>query len=101
MCAEVEDGIKVSDVIKNFLNNNKSLILSFLNIEMVTSSFLNTAIGVLYKDFSDEQIKLLLKVEDMQPFDIILLKRVIETAKEYYKNPKKVEQSVNEVLEEK
>lgn len=67
---------------------------------MLTSAFLNTAIGLLYKDFSEEDVKEYLKVADLSPTDTALLKRVVETAKMYYKNPERIEQSVKEILEE-
>lgn len=100
ICVEAEDGKKVYDVICEFLKQKKKLVLSFLNVTMLTSAFLNTAIGLLYKDFSEEDVKEYLKVADLAPTDTALLKRVVETAKMYYKNPERIEQSVKEILEE-
>lgn len=100
ICVEADDGKKVSNIVSEFLKNDKPLVLSFLNVEMLTSAFLNTAIGVLYKDFTEEKIKALLKVEDMQPVDVKLLKRVVDNAKLYYKDPKRLEESIKKVLEE-
>ena len=34
----------------------------------------------------------------MQPDDIALLKRVVETAKEYFKDPKRFDKAVQEVI---
>ncbi len=100
ICVEADDGRKVYDVICEFIKQKQPLILSFMNVNMLTSAFLNTAIGLLYKDFSEQEVKNTLTVEDLSPTDIILLKRVVDTAKEYYKNPEKMEQSVKEILEE-
>ena len=85
---------------KKFIRQNKPVVLSFLNITMLTSAFLNTAIGALYKDFSENDVKKFLKVEDLTSTDTVLLKRVVDTAKLYYKNPKRIEQSVKEILGE-
>ena len=100
ICVETDDGKKVYDVICEFIRQNKPVVLSFLNITMLTSAFLNTAIGALYKDFSENDVKEFLKVEDLTSTDTVLLKRVVDTAKLYYKNPKRIEQSVKEILGE-
>jgi hypothetical protein len=70
---------------------------------MLTTAFLNTAIGQLYKDFSEEFIRENLKVENMTETGKIILKRVVDTAKLRYNDPdfyKKLQQSVDEILEQ-
>ena len=99
ICIEAEDGRKVSDIISQFLNKDRHITLSFLNIEILTSAFLNTAIGLLYKDYTEDKIKAYLNVKDLRPADAVLLKRVIDTAKNYYKNPEMMEKSVQDILE--
>lgn len=37
-------------------------------------------------------------VKDMQPDDLALLKRVVVTAKQYFKDPQKFDQAVQETL---
>ena len=55
-CISPEDGQKIYKLIAGALNDGKVVQLSFLNITMVITAFLNEAIGVLYKDFSREAI---------------------------------------------
>jgi hypothetical protein len=55
----------------------------------LTAAFLNAAIGQLYGKFKEDQIRAQLKVKDMQPDDFALLKRVVDTAKQYFRNPKR------------
>lgn len=100
ICVEAEDGQKVYEVLYDFLSKKQVVILSFLNVTMITSAFFNTAIGLLYKDISEEDIKKFLKLEDLQPADAVLLKRVVETAKLYFKEPERLEKSIQEILEE-
>lgn len=100
ICVEAEDGLKVSAIIRDFISNKKKIQLSFLNVKMLTSAFLNTAIGILYKDFSDEDIKTYLSVTDIDSTDAVLLKRVVETAKAFYSDPDRIRNSLNEILEE-
>ena len=45
-------------------------------------------------------MKTYLKVKNLQPADIVLLKRVVDTAKMYYKNPEHMEESVKKILDE-
>lgn len=99
ICIEAEDGKKVSSIISEFLNNDQHITLSFLNVEILTSAFLNTAIGILYKDYPEDKIRAFVSVKHLRAADAVLLKRVIETAKNYYKNPTMIEDSVQEILE--
>lgn len=99
-CIEATDGQKVYDLITKSFNSEKSVTLSFLNVKILTTAFLNTAIGQLYKDYSEENIKLHLKVIDITQSGLISLKRVVETAKLYYKDPEAMERSIKEILGE-
>ncbi len=97
-CVDAEDGQKVYDMIEKIIKQNKPVLISFKNIEMLTSAFLNTAIGQLYRDFDEEIVKTNVSAEDLQNEDKALLKRVIDTAKLYYKDPEKMERTINEII---
>lgn len=100
LCVEADDGKKVYDVISQFIKQKQPIVLSFLNVAMLTSAFLNTAIGLLYKDFSEEDIRKYLSVADVDATDKVLLKRVVDTAKLFYAEPERIKNSLKEVLEE-
>ena len=87
-CVTSSDGQKVYERIAAALKEKCDVTLSFMGITTLTAAFLNTAIGQLYGIFSEEQIRALLKVQDMQSDDLVLLKRVVETAKQYFKDLK-------------
>jgi hypothetical protein len=99
-CIEAGDGQKVFEMISKVLRDNKSVKISFQNVEMLTSAFLNVAVGQVYKDFSEDDIKKRVSVEQMAPDDMALLKRVTSTAKLYYKDPERMEKSINEIMGE-
>jgi hypothetical protein len=99
-CVESEDGQKVFELISKAFNENRTVVLSFLNVEMLTTAFLNSAIGQLYGVFSDEKIKTSLVVENLTQSGIVSLKRVVETAKLFYKDPEAMQRSINEILGE-
>jgi hypothetical protein len=97
-CVDVEDGEKVFEVLKKILEQDNKAVISFLNVEMLTSAFLNTAVGRLYGLFSHEKLKSSLSVKDISDDDKLLLKKVTDTAKAYYKNKEKTEKIENEIL---
>jgi Icc-related predicted phosphoesterase len=99
-CVEADDGQKLYDLIKMALQEGKKVKLSFQNVEMLTSAFLNIAIGQLYRDFEEDKIKKSLSVEHLCLEDKTLLKRVTSTAKLYYKDPERMQNSINEILGE-
>jgi hypothetical protein len=72
--------------------------VSFRNVTSLTSAFLNAAIGQLYGSFNEEEIRAKLQVEDVEPEDLELLKRVVDTAKEYFKDPDVHRAATNEML---
>ncbi len=100
LCVASDDGQKVYERIASTLKEDRSVTVSFLNVSSVTSAFLNAAIGQLYGTFSEDQIRSKLKVKDMQPDDLALLKRVVETAKQYFKDPKRFNRAVKEAIED-
>jgi hypothetical protein len=100
LCVSAEDGEKVFDRLKNALQEGKKITISFLNVEMLTSAFLNAAIGRLYGIFNEQKIKESLSVMDIKKEDWMLIKRVTDTAKLYYKNPERMEQTIREILGE-
>jgi len=98
LCVASEDGQKVYDRIESVLREGRTVTASFRNVTSLTSAFLNAAIGQLYGSFSEDEIRAKLRVQDMEPDDRALLKRVVDTAKEYFKDPHRFEQVVEEVL---
>lgn len=89
LCVASGDGQKVYDRIAAILKQKRRVSLSFRNVSTLTSAFLNTAIGQLYGEFNEKQIRTLLKVEDMESDDVALLKRVVDTAKRYFQDPER------------
>lgn len=97
---EAEDGQKVFDLIVKAFKDEKTVRLSFQNIEMLTTAFLNTAVGQLYNDFTEGFIKENLSVSDISESGKVALKRVVDTAKLYYKDPEALKRSIDEISED-
>ena len=97
-CVAVDDGQKVYKHLDAALKANQKVVLSFHNVTALTTAFLTAAVGELYRTFSEEEIQSLLKVEDIEPDDLALLKCVVRDVKLYFKDPQRFNQVVREVM---
>lgn len=86
LCISAEDGQKIYEKIVNLLDAKKNVNISFENVTMIISLFLNISIGQLYGKYSEDFIKSNIKVEGLFDDDLELLKRVVDNAKKYYSN---------------
>lgn len=93
-CVDVDDGQLLYDWLHRTLKAKQVIALDFQSIEMITPTFLNIAIGQLYRDFAVEFIRAHLTVVNMLPEDIVLLKRVVDTAKLFYSDPERLQNSI-------
>ena len=98
LCVASKDGQKVFEQIQQALKDGKNVRLSFQNVENLTSAFLNAAVGQLYGFFDSNLLKERLSVTDIEKDDLALLKRVIDTAKQYFKDPAVIEAVRREVM---
>ncbi len=100
LCVASGDGQKVYEQIAKALAKRLEVDLSFANVQSLTSAFLNAAIGQLYGNFSESKIRKSLKVSEMAQEDLVLLKRVVDTAKQYFKDPERIKRARNAGLGE-
>ena len=83
---EAEDGQKIYELVNEAISNGQKVALSFLDMETLTNEFLDTAIGQLYRDNSNEFIKAHLEITNISVSGKIVLKRVVNIAKSYFTN---------------
>ncbi len=93
LCISVEDGQKVFDKVDQLVKDGNHVTISFENVTMLISVFLNVAIGQLYGSFSEEAIRTQLKVEGLSSDDMTLVKSVVDNAKKYYLNKKSYDEA--------
>lgn len=93
-----DDGDFVFNQIVDCINGNSVAELDFSEITILTAAFLNSAIGQLYNTYSSEQLNNAISLKNVADEDKILFKKVIERAKEYFKNKKGFEDSANDAL---
>ena len=84
--AATEDGNNLYLRICKALDKKIYVTLDFMNIELVTPTFLNTAIGQLYSSYSSNILKEYLKVKNMANEDLVLLKKVGVTSSMFMKS---------------
>ena len=96
LCVSVADGQRVHDKIAPLLREGLKVILSFEQVETLISAFLNAAVGQLYGEFTEANIRKLLSVRDLDDEDVEILKRVVKNAKAYFKSPKKFDKAWKE-----
>lgn len=82
-------------IIEQFKKKEK-VVIDFEGLKTVLSTFLNNAIGTLYKDYSSDYLNENLRIINLCPDDLFILKRVIKRAKEFYAN----ENVISNVLDE-
>lgn len=93
-----DDGEIVYENIIKCIEGDQVAELDFSNISILTTAFLNSAIGQLYNTYSSEQLNNCLKLKNVADEDRILFKKVIERAKEYFANKKGFEDSANDAI---
>ena len=97
-CVALGDGQKVYKRLSAAIAQDQPVSLSFKNVSLLTAAFLNVAVGQLYGNFDENQIRQLLKAVDIEPDDKALLRRVVDSAKRYFKDPQRYEQALKEEL---
>lgn len=97
-CSASEDGQKVYEQILHEFKNDNRVVVSFKGVEDLTTAFLNTAIGQLYGVFTDAEIKGKLTVIDFEQEDLIILKRVVDRAKEFFRDHELHNEAIKETL---
>ena len=99
-CVASSDGGIVHDLIAEHLSHGEDVVVSFAGVEDVTSAFLNSAIGQLYGEFTEGDIRAHLQVIDADSDHLALLKRVVDRAKEFFRDPEPINAAISGVLGE-
>ena len=93
---ESESGEKIKAIITERIKNGNDVVLDFKGITSMLSLFLNPAIGDLYGEFSEEEIRQHLSVENFPQEHLETFKRVVERAKDFYRN----KENITKILDE-
>ena len=93
-----DDGSKIFEKIEKAIKNNIAINLNFMNIEFLTTAFLNAAIGQLYSTFSGDVLNEKLAITHISEEDKTTFLKVIKRAKEYFANKDEFTTTIDTVL---
>lgn len=99
-CIDAADGQKIYELLHKALTEKKAVTLSFKGIELLITAFLNTAVGQLFKDFTEEEINLYLSKTDLDVQFEPVWDKVITGAPIFYAHQEKMENDIKDVLED-
>ena len=97
----LEEGQKIYDMIGQSLQKGEKVELDFEGITLTTTAFLNVVLGVLYKDYSSEDLKNTLFLKNVNTETARRIKKVTDTAKLFYSNQERFNKNVEDVLYDK
>ena len=83
-CIIKEDGQGVYDAIYDALIRGETVNLDFTGVSQFAAPFFNFAIGQLLKDIKEENLRCLLKIENLNETGTMVVERVIENAARYH-----------------
>lgn len=97
IAVSTSDGEIVFSELSRSLKKKNKVTLDFKGISILTTAFLNAAIGQLYSGeiYPDNFLNEHLKIINVRDVDTPLFSLVINRAKEYFQNKKNLEESVN------
>lgn len=91
ICVSAADGQKVYEHVRKGVAAGDCVVLSFSGITRMTTAFLNAAVGQLYGEFSESELRARLGTPvDHLPWHITRLRLVVERAKEFFKDGDRV-----------
>ena len=83
---EASSGEKIRETIAFHIKKGNSVVLDFKGVTSILSLFLNPAVGDLYGEFSEIEVREHLRFTNLPTEYGETFKRVIDRAKEFYKN---------------
>ncbi|MEA3450842.1 MAG: STAS-like domain-containing protein [Bacteroidota bacterium] len=93
-----EKGNDVFEKIDRALQEDMSVVIDFENIKILTTAFLNSAIGQLYSRYTSDKLKSKLSVSNIFDSDKMLIKKVTDRAKEYFANKSDIDSILKDAL---
>ncbi len=96
-----EEGEIILQLLLKAFSNGDKVLLDFSGVEIMTTAFLNVAIGNLYSDYSSDQLKELLSFNDDLPDSVAQkIKLVTDAAKSFYNDEEQFSNIIDKVLNE-
>jgi hypothetical protein len=100
IAVSTSDGDLVHNLITDHFKSLEVVSIDFEGISIMTTAFLNAAIGQLYSNsfYSDDFLNKFLNLKNVAKDDRILFSEVVKRAKEYFKDKERFEDSTNSAI---
>lgn len=95
---DMKQGDEIYQLIIQGFNNDEIVTVDFEGLNTVLSTFLNNAIGTLFKDYKSDFLNKNLKIQNLCEDDMFILRRVIKRAKEFYSNESLVTTALDKAI---
>ena len=92
-------GDKVFDQIHTSLQQQEETTLDFKGVSLITTAFLNAALGQLYAHYNSEFLNSHLKLKNIAPDDGQRFRMVLDRAKDYFKDKERFGEDRNSLFE--
>lgn len=93
-----DEGKPINEEIRKCIELKELVEIDFSGVELMTTAFLNIVIGDLYKDYSSDTLKSMLKITNVEVGDARRIKKVTDTAKLFYGNEEAFNKNVDDTL---
>lgn len=100
IAVSTSDGDLIYNLLNEYLLSNKTITVDFAGISIMTTAFLNAAIGQLYSNpaFTDAFLNKYLNLKNVEKDDRILFSEVVKRAKEYFRDKDRFDDYANSVI---
>jgi hypothetical protein len=88
ICMTYEDGAKLYDAYRAAFDRGETVEMDFAGTRVFVSQFFNAAVGQLLKDYSIDEVRRRLQFANLPPAAAEPLRRSVENAERYYRDPK-------------
>ena len=95
-----DEGEIIFQILSEQFSQGNKVILDFTGVEMMTTAFLNVAIGNLYKTYNSDQLKEMMEFNGLTESIAMKIKQVTDAAKLFYLDEEKFSNIIDKVLNE-
>lgn len=101
ICVAASDGQKVHQALYDVIQGGNRAEISFFGVTRMTTAFLNAAVGQLYGEFDEKVLKISLAPPvDFEDWHLRRLKLVVDRAKLYFSDQKRVDEIFRDNLDD-
>jgi hypothetical protein len=95
ICVSIVDGTRLHDAIVDAFQSGQAVSLSFEGVGRLTTAFLNAAVGQLYNEYNEDEIRTMLRApKSASGIQLEILKKVVDNAKRFFAEKNRIDEIV-------